>query len=81
MRILPKKQFKENKITTSWFKFRWSSPKRKLTIKNTQSFRILMASGLKLIDMSKLDMHSVSFKVRDIQVWQPSMAPALVPVR
>ena len=32
-------------------------------------------------DMSKLDMHSVSIKVRDIQVWQPSMAPALVPVR
>ena len=31
--------------------------------------------------MSKLDMHSVSLKVRDIQVWQPSMAPALVPVR
>ena len=28
--------------------------------------------------MSKLDMHSVSLKVRDIQVWQPSMAPALV---
>ena len=33
------------------------------------------------ISMSKLDMHSVSLKVRDIQVWQPSMAPALVPVR
>ena len=30
--------------------------------------------------MSKLDMHSVSLKVRDTQVWQPSMAPALVPV-
>ena len=30
------------------------------------------------IYMSKLDMHSVSLKVRDIQVWQPSMAPALV---
>ena len=29
--------------------------------------------------MSKLDMHSMSLKVRDIQVWQPSMAPALVP--
>ena len=28
--------------------------------------------------MSKLDMHSVSLKVRDIQVWQPSVAPALV---
>ena len=28
--------------------------------------------------MSKLDMHSVSLKVRDIQVWQPSMAPASV---
>ena len=27
--------------------------------------------------MSKLDMHSVTLKVRDIQVWQPSMAPAL----
>ena len=24
--------------------------------------------------------HSVSLKVKDIQVWQPSMAPALVPV-
>ena len=31
--------------------------------------------------MSKLDMHSLSLKVRDIQVWQPSMAPALVPVK
>ena len=49
-----------------------------LTIKNTQSLRILMASGLRLTYMSKLDMHSVSLKVRDIQVWQPSMAPALV---
>ena len=28
--------------------------------------------------MSKLDMHSVTLKVKDIQVWQPSMAPALV---
>ena len=28
--------------------------------------------------MSKMDMHLVSLKVRDIQVWQPSMAPALV---
>ena len=28
--------------------------------------------------MSKLDIHSVTLKVRDIQVWQPSMAPALV---
>ena len=28
--------------------------------------------------MSKLDMHSMTLKVRDIQVWQPSMAPALV---
>ena len=28
--------------------------------------------------MSKLDTHSVTLKVRDIQVWQPSMAPALV---
>ena len=25
-------------------------------------------------------MHSVSLKVRDTHVWQPSMAPALVPV-
>ena len=49
-----------------------------LTIKNTQSLRILMASGLRLTYMSKLDMHSVTLKVRDIQVWQPSMAPALV---
>ena len=53
-------------------------PKRKITIKNTQSLRILMASGLRLTYMSKLDMHSVTLKVRDIQVWQPSMAPALV---
>ncbi len=37
-----------------------------------------MASGLRLTYMSKLDMHSVTLKVRDIQVWQPSMAPALV---
>ena len=29
--------------------------------------------------MSKLDMHSVSLRVRDIQVRQPSMALALVP--
>ena len=28
--------------------------------------------------MSKLDMHSVTLRVRDIQVWQPPMAPALV---
>ena len=28
--------------------------------------------------MSKLDMHSVTLKVRDNQVWQPSVAPALV---
>ena len=28
--------------------------------------------------MSKLDMHSVTLKVRDIQVWQPSKAPALI---
>ena len=58
----------------TWLKSRWSSPK------NTQSLRILMASGLRLTYMSKLDMHSVSLKVRDTQVWQPSMAPALVPV-
>ena len=50
--------------------------KRKMTIKNTQRLRILMASGLRLT--YKLDMHSVSLKVRDIQVWQPSMAPAMV---
>ena len=43
-----------------------------------QSLRILMASGLRLTYMSKLGMHSVSLKVRDIQVWQPSMALALV---
>ena len=49
-----------------------------LTIKNTQSLRILMTSGLRLTYMSKLDMHSVTLKVRNIQVWQPSMAPALV---
>ena len=46
--------------------------------KATQSLRILMASGLRLTYVSKLDMHSVTLKVRDIQVWQPSMAPALV---
>ena len=28
--------------------------------------------------MYKLDMHSMSLKVRDIQVWQPFVAPALV---
>ena len=28
--------------------------------------------------MSKLDRHSVTLKVRDVQVWQPSMALALV---
>ena len=50
----------------------------KITIKNTQSLRIFMASGLRLTYMSKLDMHSVTLRVRDIQVWQPSMAPALV---
>ena len=57
-----------------WLKSRWSNP----TIKNTQSLRILMASGLRLTYMSKLDIHSVTLKVRDIQVWQPSMALALV---
>ena len=62
----------------TWLKSRWSNPKRKITIKNTQSLRILMASGVRLTYMSKLDMHSVTLKVRDIQVWQPSMAPALV---
>ena len=64
----------------TWLKSRWSSPKRKMTIKNTQRLRILMASGLRLTYLSKLDMHSMSLKVRDMQVWQP-MAPALVPVR
>ena len=34
----------------------------------TQSLRILMASGLRLTYMSKLDMLSLSLKVRDIQV-------------
>ena len=53
-------------------------PERKITIKNTQSLRILMASGLRLTYMSKLDMHSVTLKVRDIQVWQTSMEPALI---
>ena len=56
-------------------------PQKEDDYKGTQSLRILMASGLRLTCMSKLDMHSVSLKVRDIQVWQPSMAPALVPVR
>ena len=55
-----------------------ATPKWKITIKNTQSLRILMASGLRLTYMSKLDMHSVTLKVRDIQVWQASMSPALV---
>ena len=64
----------------TWLKSRWSNPKRKITIKNTQSLRILMASGLRLTYMSKLDMYAVTLKVRDIQVWQPSMAPALVPL-
>ena len=59
-------------------KIQVEQPKRKITIKNTQSLRILMASGVRLTYMSKLDMHSVTLKVRDIQVWQPSMAPALV---
>ena len=27
---------------------------------------------------SKMDMHSVTLKIRDIQVWQPSMSLALV---
>ena len=62
-------------MTQTWLKSRWSNPKRKITIKNTQSLRILMASGLRLTYMSKLDMHSVTLNVRDIQVWQPSMAP------
>ena len=33
---------------------------------------------LENLDGFKLEMHSVSLKVRDIQVWQPSIAPALV---
>ena len=54
-------------------------PERKMTIKNTELENL---DGFRLhIYMSKLDMHSVSLKVRDIQVWQPSMAQALVPVR
>ena len=56
----------------------WSNPERKITIKNTQSLRIVMASGLRLTYMSKLDIQSVTHKVRDIQVCQPSMASALV---
>ena len=59
-------------------KIQVEQPQKKMTIKNTQSLRILMASGLRLTDMSKLDIHSVSLKVRDIQVWQPSLASALV---
>ena len=65
-------------MSQDWLKSRWGNPKRKITIKNTQSLRILMASGLRLTYVSKLDMHSVTLKVRDIQVWQPSMALALV---
>ena len=54
-------------------------PERKMTIKNAELENL---DGFRLqIYMSKLDMHSVSLKVRDIQVWQPSMAQALVPVR
>ena len=56
-------------------------PQKEDNYQETQSLRILMASGLRLtyiIYMSKLDMHSVTLKVRDIQVWQPSMAQALV---
>ena len=53
-------------------------PERKMNIRNTQSLRILMPSDLRLIYMSKLNMHSVSPKVRDIQVWQLFMAAALV---
>ena len=34
--------------------------------------------SLRMTYMSKLDMHLVTLKVRDIQVWQPSMALALV---
>ena len=64
----------------TWLKSRWSNPKRKITIKNTQSLRILMASGLRLTYMCKLYMHLMTLKVRDIQVSQPSLAPALVPV-
>ena len=56
-------------------------PQKEDDYKNAQSLRILIDSGLRLTYMSKLDMHSVSLKVRDTQVWQPSMAPALVPVR
>ena len=50
--------------------------------KDTQSLRILMASGLRLtcIYIYVKAGHSVSLKVKDIQVWQPSMAMALVPV-
>ena len=55
-------------------------PQKEDDYKNAQSLRILIDSGLRLTYMSKLDMHSVSLKVRDIQVWQPSVAPALVPV-
>ena len=62
----------------TWLKSRWSNPERKITIKNTQSLRIVMASGLRLTYMSKLDIQSVTHKVRDIQVCQPSMASALV---
>ena len=55
-------------------------PQKEDDYKNAQSLRILIDSGLRLTYISKLDMHSVSLKVRDIQVWQPSVAPALVPV-
>ena len=53
-------------------------PQNESTIKNTQSLRILMASGLRLTYMSKLDMHSVTLKVRDIQVWQPFFGTGFV---
>ena len=49
-------------------------PQKEDDYQESQSLKILMASGLRLTYTSKLDMHSVSLKVRGIQVWQPSMS-------
>ena len=54
-------------------KSKWSSRKGYPELENLDGFRFEAD-----IYMSKLDMHSVTLNVRDIQVWQPSMAPALV---
>ena len=55
-----------------------AAPAGRWLIKNTQSLKILMTSGLRWTYVSAR--HSVSLRVRDIQVWQPSRTMALVPV-